>query len=126
MDVHNKLKEHFLKNNIHFEVLSHSPGATAEEYHNAVGCRYEQQAKCLLLRVKDSKEKYYTLVVIPAQKRLNLDEIKKVLFANEIRMANKDELFIVTGCNFGEVPPVGSIFNIRIAMDRDLHECRKS
>src|SRR5690349_385359 len=110
-NVYLKIKNLFETNNISFKEIQHAPGASAEDYHNAVGCRYEQQAKCLLVRVKAEEGKYYALISIPAQKRLDLDLLKSKLNAKEIRMANKDELKEVTGCNFGEVPPLGSIFN---------------
>lgn len=119
-DIYQKIKDHFTKNNVTFKEITHSPGATAEEYHNAVGCKYEQQAKCLLVRAKSEMGKYYAIVAIPAQKRLDLDYLKKELDLKEIRMANKDELRQVTGCNFGEVPPLGSIFNVRLIMDKDF------
>ncbi len=119
-DVYTKIKNYFTTNNISYREIKHPPGATAEEYHNAVGCRYEQQAKCLLVRVKGLEGKYYSIVVIPAQKRLDLEVLKTCLNAKELRMANKDELKQVTYCNFGEVPPLAKIFNIRLVMDKDF------
>lgn len=119
-DVYTKIKNYFNSNNVIFKEIKHAPGATAEEYHNAVGCRYEQQAKCLLVRVKEQEGKYYAIVVIPAQKRLDLESLKISLSAKELRMANKDELKQVTGCNFGEVPPLAKIFNIKLVMDKDF------
>ena len=118
--VYTKVKNYFISNNVVFKEIQHSPGATAEEYHIAVGCKYEQQAKCLLVRIKGQENKYYSIVVIPAQKRLDLENLKNVLNAKELRMANKDELKNVTGCNFGEVPPLGKIFNIKLIMDKDF------
>ncbi len=119
-DVYTKITNYFSLNNIQYREIKHAPGATAEEYHNAVGCRYEQQAKCLLVRFKGQEEKYYAIVVIPAQKRLDLESLKTSLNAKELRMANKDELKQVTGCNFDEVPPLAKIFNIKLAMDKDF------
>ncbi len=119
-EVYTKIKNYFSSNNITYREMKHAPGATAEQYHNAVGCRYEQQAKCLLVRVKGTEGKYYAIVVIPAQKRLDLESLKASLNAKEVRMANKDELKNVTGCNFGEVPPLAKIFNLKLAMDKDF------
>lgn len=119
-DIYSKIKNYFSSHTITYREIKHAPGATAEEYHKAVGCRYEQQAKCLLVRVKGMDEKYYTIVVIPAQKRLDLESLKALLKAKEVRMANKDELKQVTGCNFGEVPPLAKIFNLKLMMDKDF------
>lgn len=119
-NVYTKIKNYFVSNNVAYREIKHDPGATAEEYHNAVGCRYEQQAKCLLVRAKGQEGKYYAIVAIPAQKRLELEGLKISLNAKELRMANKDELKNVTGCNFGEVPPLGKIFNLKFIMDKDF------
>jgi Ala-tRNA(Pro) deacylase len=119
-EVYTKIKSLFEANNIPYKEIQHAPGASAEDYHNAVGCQYEQQAKCLLVRVKAEGGKYYAVVSIPAQKRLDLDQLKNKLNAKEIRMANKDELKEVIGCNFGEVPPLGSIFTIKLILDQEL------
>lgn len=119
-DVYTKIKKYFLTNNVAFREIKHEPGATAEEYHIAVGCRYEQQAKCLLIRVKGQEGKYYSIIAIPAQKRLDLESLNSLLNAKEVRMANKDELKNVTGLNFGETPPLGKIFNIKLIMDKDF------
>lgn len=119
-NVYIKIKNYFSSNKIQYREIIHAPGATAEEYHIAVGCRYEQQAKCLLIRVKGSEGKYYALVVLPAQKRLDLESLKTSLYAKELRMANKDELKQVTGCNFGEVPPLAKIFKIKLVLDKDF------
>lgn len=119
-EVYSKIKTYFSQNNLQYKEITHTSGATAEEYHNAVGCRYEQQAKCLLVRVKGTEGKYYLIVTLPAQKRLDLNALKTSLNAKEIRMANKDELKQVTGCNFGEVPPLAKIFGIKMAMDKDF------
>ena len=35
-------------------------------------------------------------------------------------MATKEELKTVTGCNYGELPPLGKIFNIQLIMDKDF------
>lgn len=120
MDVYSKLKEFYLNHAIKFREIQHSQGATAEDYHNALGCKYEQQLKCLLLRIKGSTGKYYTLYVIQAQKQADLNDLKTKLEAKGIRMANRDELKKVTGCNFGEVPPAGKLFGIRMLLDKDF------
>lgn len=119
-DVYSKLKAYFEKNNVLFREVKHAPGASAEEYHNALGCRYEQQLKCLLLKLYTNSGEEFVILTVPAQKRADLELIKNVANAKKIRMATREELKEVTGCNFGELPPVGKIFNIRLFMDKDF------
>ena len=118
-DVYTSIKNFFDENFISYREVEHAPGASAEEYHNALGCRYEQQAKCLLIKVYGDME-YFVILTIPAQKRANLDLITSTLKARKVRMATKEELKEVTGCNFGELPPLGKIFNLSLIMDGDF------
>ena len=71
-DVYTSIKKYLDDNSVSYREVEHAPGASAEEYHQALRCRYEQQAKCLLLKVYDDNE-YFIILTIPAQKRANLD-----------------------------------------------------
>lgn len=117
--VYDKIKKFCEDNGIVYKEIKHAPGASAEDYHNALGCRYEQQLKCLLLKIYAETE-YFAILTIPAQKRADLETIKTLASAKKVRMATKDELKEVTGCNFGELPPIGSIFQIKLFMDKDF------
>jgi len=59
--------------------------------------------KSLLLKVDDKFVMYLT----PGDIRLDLDQIKKEMNANSIRMAKADEVKEVTGYSIGGVPPFG-------------------
>lgn len=120
MDVFTSLKQYLTDNKVTFKEITHAVGDTAEAYHKAVGCRYDQQLKCLLIRAKGESGKYYAIVVIPANKRLDLSDLKQKINAKELRLANKDELKQVTGCNFGELPPFAKLFNLTLIMDKDF------
>lgn len=119
-DVYSKLKAHFENGKVPYREVKHASGASAEEYHKALGCRYEQQLKCLLLKLYTKEVEEFVILTIPAQKRADLELIKNVANAKKIRMATREELKEITGCNFGELPPVGKIFNIRLFMDKDF------
>lgn len=71
-----KLKQFYTDNQVSFCEVDHAPGASAEEYHNALGCRYEQQLKCLLIKVYEQGKEYFVMVTIPAQKRADFEKIK--------------------------------------------------
>jgi Ala-tRNA(Pro) deacylase len=72
MDVYESIARYFQENNVAYREIHHAPGASTEEYHQAVGCRYEQQAKCLFLKVIAADGTYYVICAIPAQKKANL------------------------------------------------------
>jgi len=118
--VYSKIKAYFVENNISFREISHEPGASAEDYHKALGCRYEQQLKCLLLKIYRYDKEYFAVLTIPAQKRADFEAIKTAMNAKKVRMATQEELKAVTGCNYGELPPLGKIFNLSLIMDKDF------
>lgn len=60
------------------------------------------------------------MVTIPAQKRADFEKIKEMFSAKKVRGATLDELLQVTGCEYGEVPPAGKIFDIKLVMDKDF------
>ena len=118
-EMYQKLKQFYADNGIIVREIHHAFGATAEDYHNAVGCLYEQQAKCLLIKVYAESE-YFVMFTIPAQKRADLETVKQIFNARKVRMATRDELKRITGCDFGEVPPSGKLFGIKLLMDKDF------
>ena len=120
MDVYESIARYFQANNIEYREIHHAPGASTEEYHQAVGCRYEQQAKCLFLKVIAVQGTYFVICAIPAQKKANLKALRTLLGAKEVRFASKDELKDVTGCEFGELPPAGKLFGVQLLMESEL------
>lgn len=115
-----KLKQFYTDHHISFREVEHAPGASAEEYHHALGCRYEQQLKCLLIKVYETGNEHFVMVTIPAQKRADFEKIKQLFNAKKMRGATLDELRQVTECEYGEVPPAGKIFSIPLVMDKDF------
>lgn len=120
MDNYARLKDHLHSHAISFEEIEHPPAASAEEYHNTVGTRYEQQAKALLVRYKKGGQARFIVVALQAHKRADLEQVARLIGAQEIRLASKDQLKEVTGCSFGELPPLGKLFGLQLALDEDL------
>ena len=118
--VYSKIIQYLENKNLEYQVLDHNPVASAEEYQKVMGTRYEQQAKALLLRYKNSDQKGFIVVSVQAQKTVNLEQLKELLGVKVLKMAQKGQLVSETGCNFGELPPLGSIFGLPLMMDKDL------
>lgn len=115
-----KLKQFYLDNNVNFREINHKPGASAEEYHSVVGCRYQQQLKCLLVKMYEPGKDYFVMVIIPANKRADFEKLKQVFNAKKVRGATLEELNQVLGCQYGEVPASGKIFDIPLVLDKDF------
>ncbi|MFN8373827.1 MAG: YbaK/EbsC family protein [Anaerolineae bacterium] len=119
-EVYSAIARHFQEHQTPYREINHAPGASTEEYHQAVGCRYEQQIKCVFLRVIEAQGTSYAICAIPAQKKVNLKQIRRLLNVKEVRLATRDELNAVTGCDYGELAPTGKLFGIPLLLDIDF------
>ena len=117
---HDRIVEYLDSNGVEYEVIRHQPAASAEDYHQIVGTRYEQQAKSIFLRVKRASEKSFAVLTIQAQKRADLQRAAALLGAREVKMATREQLEQQTGCTFGELAPFGRLYDIPLLIDADL------
>ncbi|MHC4055802.1 aminoacyl-tRNA deacylase, partial [Bradyrhizobium sp. 25ACV] len=61
-------------------------------------------------------------LVVPASRRINLDLVREVLGARELRLATEDELQrFFTGCETGAIPALRHWQGIEVVMDGNLH-----
>lgn len=107
-------------NGVDYERIEHQPAASAEEYHQTLGTRYEQQAKSIFLRVRRDGVKSFAILAIQAQKRADLVRVAELLGAREVKLATKEQLAQQTGCSFGELPPLGRLYGVPLLFDTDM------
>ena len=119
--VHQRFIEHLISSGIPFEEIEHPPVAAAEEYSRAVGSSLDKQAKALLLRrYRRSGGKDLVVHSLPGDQRGDLGVLTEPLDAKRLRLATASELKAATGCDFGELPSIGSIFGLPLSMDERL------
>lgn len=120
-DVYAELTAYLHARGVPYREIRHAPGAATEDYHLALGCRYEQQLKCLFLKVKQPGGGFtYAICTIQAQKRADLKYLADLLGAKEVKMGTAEALYATTGCRFGELPPAASMFGLPLLLDRDF------
>lgn len=109
-----------------FEEIQHPPAASAEEYSRVVGSRLPEQAKALLLRrYRSGGGKDLVLHSLPGDQRGDLQALAPGLAAKRLRFATADELKAATGCRFGELPSIGSVFGLPLSLDERLLSQRR-
>lgn len=106
--------------NASFKEINHQPAASAEEYQNTLGTRFEQQVKVVLIRYKGPTGQGYAPVALPAKKQVDMEKVQNILGAKSVRLASKDELYEATECRFGELHPFASIYSKKLIFDSDL------
>ena len=67
--------------------------------------------------------KDYVVYALPGSAEADLEALQRVTRSSRLRLATAAELELQTGCRFGELPPLGSVFDCELVLDeRLLHE----
>ena len=112
-----KLKKLFDDNKINYNLLIHGGNAkTSEEVAKLRGTPLETGAKAMIIKIDDG----FIEVVIPADKKFASRPAKKFLKTDCLRFGTKEELFNLTHCIQGSVPPFGSLFGLQTYLDEKL------
>jgi Ala-tRNA(Pro) deacylase len=119
-DARTAVEVYLREKGVEAEYVAHAPAATAAEYSRELKTHPEQQAKVMLVRCAHGGQKSYAAVVIQAQKRVDLEQIKQTLGAHKVNLADRARLVEITGCDFGEVHPFASLYGVPLMMDRDF------
>jgi Ala-tRNA(Pro) deacylase len=104
------------ENNVAFEVLEHKPVFTSQEAAEVRQTLPEQGAKALIVKASDE----FTMLVLRGDQRTQNSKVRQLLKSKHLRFANKEELFEITGCLPGSVPPFGQLFGLRVLLDEGL------
>jgi prolyl-tRNA editing enzyme YbaK/EbsC (Cys-tRNA(Pro) deacylase) len=104
--------------NVPFVEKHHPPTATSEESAQARGEPLRVGAKALVVKVDDQ----FRLCVLPADRKLDSQALKRHLGAKKLRFADAAELLALTGLVPGSVPPFGEPI-LRLALIADPALC---
>jgi len=108
-----KILAHLDSLGIAYEKLEHEPVTTSEAAAGARASRLEEGAKALVVKAKDD---YYHLI-ISAAARLDSKKLRHIIGSRKLRFATAQEVFRLTGCRPGAVPPLGNLFGLPVYMD---------
>ena len=59
-------------------------------------------------------------LVLPADRRIDNARLRAVLGTRRLRFVTPDELWTLTGCVPGAVPPFGNLFDLEVLVDEEL------
>ena len=99
-----------------FRLIEHAPVFTSEEAARVRGTPIEAGAKALVLRAEDRT----VHVVLPGHRRVDNARLRAILGTRTLRFATPEELFALTGCVPGAVPPFGNLFGLPVLVDEEL------
>ncbi len=111
-----------------YETFEHEPVRTSEEAAaTRPGYGLRHGAKAIILRVKRSKQdKFFVMLVFPADRRFDAKAVKDYFAARDIRFASADEVAELTGgVQPGGVPPFGNLFDLPLFATPQLFEVER-
>jgi Ala-tRNA(Pro) deacylase len=103
---------------IPFEELHDSEAYTAQEVAQREHFSGHRVAKVVVVMVDGRPVE----LVLPASRHVNLDRVRTILAANEVRLANEEEMEkFFTDCEVGAIPPLRHWPKVDVVMDRLLN-----
>lgn len=117
-----KINELLTNRHVPFEALHHSPAYTASRMAEVLHVPGEEVAKPVLLRTGRG----YVLVVVPANRFVDLQRIREWMGNVPVEMASEDEMDqLFPNCERGAIPPFGSVYHVHTLVDEALAEDEK-
>ncbi len=101
-----------------FSVALHKPVYTSEEAAEVRGVPLSTGAKALICKGEDQ----FVMFVIPADRKLDSKQVRRLCGWRKLRFANRDEVLALTGLTPGSIPPFGSLFGLTTFCDQKLGE----
>lgn len=105
-----------------YEAVRHPPTFSARELAHVDHVPERTVAKTVVFLGDD----VYAFAVLPADERIDLNQLRYVIGIDDIRIAEEAELLkLFPDCELGAAPPFGPLFNLPVYVDRRLTEQEK-
>ena len=112
-----KSVEYLKSKNIEFEKIHLDEiSKTAQDIGRIYGCPLHQVLKTLIF-VGETEP---VIVVLPGDKRVNMDKLKEITKQKNFRMAKPNEVEEITGYTIGGVSPFGIEKNVKKIIDESV------
>lgn len=108
----------FLKNKkIKYVTITHSPAYTAQDISMLTHIPSDTMAKSVIV----SLGKDFAMVVIPGNKKIDIESLKKTAHEDEARIASESEFKNqFSDCEVGAMPPFGNLYGMKVYVDDGL------
>jgi len=116
MTIAPKLSQFLAQEHAAYELIPHEPTRSSMETARLCHVPAGQMAKAVLL----DAEQDYLLAVLPADRRLELVELRSDLGLKPHLVEEKQLASIFDDCEFGAVPPLGSGYGVQTIVDDSL------
>lgn len=113
----NKLKEFLDKNQVKYDVITHSTAFTAQEIASLTHIKGKELAKTVVVRLDGA----LAMAVLPASFQVDLSRLKAAAGAETIELANEAGFKgRFPECETGAMPPFGQLYDMPVFVDENL------
>ncbi len=113
------IKRIFEENGIEHRIFEHEPVYTCQQAADVRGVGVDTGVKALLVKTTEGK---YIMILVTADQKVDLKKVAKLEGTKKLNLASPDEVYEVTGCKIGSVPPFGFKKNIKTYLDEEVLE----
>jgi Ala-tRNA(Pro) deacylase len=112
-----RIREFLDRNHVRYVVMSHSPAYTASQVARSIHIPGRSLAKVVIVVINGQ----LAMVVVPADKDVDMTLLQTETGANDVRLADEAEFARkFEGCKLGAVPPFGNLFGVDTYLDASL------
>ena len=112
-----KLQEFLDLSGVDYTHTVHLAAYTAREVASAEHVPPQEVAKVVIVCATGE----YKMLVLPASKVVDFQEVRDALGCNTARLATETELSrLFQDCELGAMPPFGNLYNMKVLMDANL------
>jgi Ala-tRNA(Pro) deacylase len=110
----------FLENHhVQYVNITHSPAYTSQEIAASAHIPGRELAKPVMVKIKGE----LAMIVLPAHRLLNLEELQQALGTDDVQLAREEDFTNrFPDCEPGAMPPFGNLYGMDVYMDESLLE----
>jgi Ala-tRNA(Pro) deacylase len=113
------IRDYLNERHARYITLSHSPAYTARETAASMHIPGRMIAKTVMVRLDGEM----AMVVLPADRRIDLERLRNAAGAHAVRLASEEEFEgIFPECEVGAMPPLGDLYGLKVYSAPELTE----
>lgn len=106
-----RLKEFLNRENTKYVSILHSPAYTAQEVAALAHVSGRDFAKTVIVNIEGTM----AMVVLPANRKVVLSDLREMLDAEKVKLATEEEFKeLFPDCEIGAMPPFGNLYDMEV------------
>lgn len=122
MALPSNVKKYLDKHGVDYEALAHKTVYTAYDAAQTLQKQLKEIAKTILVEA----DKTHVLVILPADKKINMDKLKKALGAKSLRIPDEKVMIKVMKIQPGTLSSFGKLHNMETVIDKAMLGTKKA